>query len=282
MSTKSQSTWARNLLAGFARTVLVTVAGLLIWSVLPIVLGWQPTVVLTGSMEPRISAGDIVVTREVPADELRPGHVLLVDDPAQSGQRLLHRYDHATDDGDLVLRGDANDHVDSTPVSSDDVHGVGTLRIPWVGQPAVWAAQGQYLPLALTVLGFLALLALARIPSTDEHDDDDDPAATLSRPETPAVRSPAKSVTLTGAATLAAVALVTGVGVPASATFSATTETTASFAAAAAAEWVAPTGAHDAYQSGDEVTFEGAVYRSVIDANVWSPADYPAGWELVE
>lgn len=44
-------------------------------------------------------------------------------------------------------------------------------------------------------------------------------------------------------------------------------------------EWVAPSGAHDAYQTGDRVAFEGAVYRSLIDGNTWSPADYPQGWE---
>jgi hypothetical protein len=28
------------------------------------------------------------------------------------------------------------------------------------------------------------------------------------------------------------------------------------------------------------VTFNGEVYESTIDANVWSPADYPTGWTL--
>lgn len=46
-------------------------------------------------------------------------------------------------------------------------------------------------------------------------------------------------------------------------------------------EFVQPTGAHDAYSTGDVVTFQGAVYRSLIDSNVWSPTAYPAGWELV-
>lgn len=45
-------------------------------------------------------------------------------------------------------------------------------------------------------------------------------------------------------------------------------------------DWVQPTGAHDAYSIGDLVTFESAVYRSVINANVWSPISYPAGWEV--
>jgi hypothetical protein len=43
--------------------------------------------------------------------------------------------------------------------------------------------------------------------------------------------------------------------------------------------FVQPTGAADAYSVGDRVTFEGKVYESTIDANVWSPSAYPAGWK---
>ena len=50
----------------------------------------------------------------------------------------------------------------------------------------------------------------------------------------------------------------------------------------APAEWVRPTGAHDAYQTGDLVTFEGAVYESTIDGNTWSPTEYPQGWKKVD
>lgn len=48
--------------------------------------------------------------------------------------------------------------------------------------------------------------------------------------------------------------------------------------------WVRPTGAHDAYSQGDKVYYpdkNGRVYRSTIDANVYSPDEYPAGWEIV-
>ena len=44
-------------------------------------------------------------------------------------------------------------------------------------------------------------------------------------------------------------------------------------------EWVQPTGAHDAYNTGDKVTYNGKRYVSRIDANVYSPEVYPAGWE---
>lgn len=45
-------------------------------------------------------------------------------------------------------------------------------------------------------------------------------------------------------------------------------------------DFVQPTGAHDAYAAGDQVTFEGQHYTSLIDNNVWSPAAYPTGWRL--
>ena len=43
-------------------------------------------------------------------------------------------------------------------------------------------------------------------------------------------------------------------------------------------DWVQPLGAHDAYQMGDKVIFEGKVYESLIYGNTWSPIDYPQGW----
>jgi hypothetical protein len=45
-------------------------------------------------------------------------------------------------------------------------------------------------------------------------------------------------------------------------------------------EWVQPDSTN-AYAKGDRVTFDGKVYESLIDNNVWSPADYPAGWQEV-
>ena len=46
-------------------------------------------------------------------------------------------------------------------------------------------------------------------------------------------------------------------------------------------EWVQPD-ATTAYKKGDRVMFEGKVYESTIDGNVWSPSAYPAGWQLIE
>lgn len=47
-------------------------------------------------------------------------------------------------------------------------------------------------------------------------------------------------------------------------------------------EWVQPTGAHDAYNTGDIVNYNGTLYKSVIDGNVWAPDAYPQGWEVYD
>ena len=46
-------------------------------------------------------------------------------------------------------------------------------------------------------------------------------------------------------------------------------------------EFVQPTGAHDAYQVGDKVTYNGKKYICKLENCVWSPDTYPAGWEEV-
>ena len=42
-------------------------------------------------------------------------------------------------------------------------------------------------------------------------------------------------------------------------------------------EWVQPTGAHDAYNTGDKVTYNGQHYVCTSDGNVYAPDVY--GWE---
>lgn len=45
--------------------------------------------------------------------------------------------------------------------------------------------------------------------------------------------------------------------------------------------WTQPDSTN-AYSIGDKVIFEEEIYESLIDNNVWSPADYPAGWSKIE
>lgn len=46
-------------------------------------------------------------------------------------------------------------------------------------------------------------------------------------------------------------------------------------------EWEQPDSTN-AYMVGDKVMFEGHIYESAINNNIWNPSVYPAGWVLIE
>ena len=47
-------------------------------------------------------------------------------------------------------------------------------------------------------------------------------------------------------------------------------------------EFKKPINAETAYMTSDKITFEGNKYISIMDNNVYSPTEYPQGWELVQ
>jgi signal peptidase len=138
--------------------VLVALAGLVVLALAPRLVGFQGHVVVSGSMEPRLSAGDVVLTRPVPPQDLQPGQVLLFPDPEGADRLVLHRLVAFDARGDLVTRGDANQSDDTTHVPASSVIGEAQLRVPHVGLPAYWRFAGQW--------GSLAALAVLLAAAT--------------------------------------------------------------------------------------------------------------------
>lgn len=133
-----------------AALALSALGGLVVVAFASQALGFSAHVVTSGSMAPRVEPGDVVLTRATTAAELRAGQVLLFADPGRPGGLLLHRlvsFDHA---GNLVTRGDANQSEDSVHVAPSAVRGVAQVRVPWVGLPAIWRAEGDLGLIALT------------------------------------------------------------------------------------------------------------------------------------
>lgn len=168
------SRW-RLWLGVLGRTWLWFLAGSLLITFVPMLFGWRPYVVQTGSMAPRISVGDVVLA--APTDMTSKdlvGHVIVFHD-TDSGHVTSHRAVAVTDDGQLTTKGDANPTNDPRPVPRDQVIGLGRLLVQFVGLPLVWAREGAWLLLAL----FGASLMLAgwavgrdhEEPLPDEPDD---------------------------------------------------------------------------------------------------------------
>ncbi|MEV7933956.1 S24/S26 family peptidase [Curtobacterium sp. NPDC089185] len=155
--------WARVVVATAARAVLAALVGLAVWSAAPALLGWHPTTVVTGSMAPRLLPGDVVVSRPVAPAEVRPGQVLLADDPDHPGRLRMHRFVEPGGDGTVVTKGDANPRADSTPIERSAVHGVAALRVPFVASPVLWVREGRWVETGVLTLVVVALLALATV-----------------------------------------------------------------------------------------------------------------------
>jgi signal peptidase len=149
-----------------AALVLAALAGLVVVALAPQALGYSAHVVTSGSMAPRVHPGDVVLTQPTTAAELRPGQVLLFDDPQRPGGLLLHRLVSFDAAGDLVTRGDANQSADSVHASPSAVRGVARIRVPWVGLPAVWRGEGRIgaIALAAAVLGGAAVFVSQAFP----------------------------------------------------------------------------------------------------------------------
>ena len=138
--------WRRTVLygAGTLSMLLISmVSSLSLWIALPwVFLDWSPTLVTSGSMEPLVTPGDVVMVRPVTPEELVPNTVVLYDRPDTG--RVLHRILEQMPDGTFRTGGDANAVPDSAFLHLEDIQGAAVLAVPWVGRPSLWFAQGRY------------------------------------------------------------------------------------------------------------------------------------------
>jgi signal peptidase len=160
--------WLRLAVTTIARVILGAVAGFAVWSLALIPFGYRDTVTSSGSMQPNIGIGDVVVARPIDAHTDLVGRVVTAENPAKPGTLLTHRIVRDNHDGTYTTKGDANPDADSTPMPRAAIKGRAFLLVPWVGLPAQWIDTGQYLPLLASLVGLATLGALAR--DTDGRD----------------------------------------------------------------------------------------------------------------
>lgn len=126
----------------------------------PLAFGARPYTVLTGSMEPAISPGDVVVAERIAPQEARVGDVVMFRDPADQERTITHRVTRirrASEHVWFVTRGDANDHGERWRIAGDGRLGRVVYTVPAVGHLA--ALAGRIGPERLLTLGILLLVA---------------------------------------------------------------------------------------------------------------------------
>lgn len=112
-------------------------------NVLPNIGGYFPLMVQSGSMSGCIEVGDLIIC-STPEDvqKLSVGDVVTYWDGAPGGTLVTHRITEVTEDdkGTLAYRtkGDANNTVDASLLHPESVVGIYRLRIPHLGNVALF------------------------------------------------------------------------------------------------------------------------------------------------
>ena len=111
--------------------------------------------VLSGSMRPAITPGDLVVTQGVPVGSIRVGDVIAFTPPTEH-QEVLHRI-ASLDNGVITTKGDANSVADPWHVT---LGGTTAYRLVAVVPYAGWLTDLQLPAFALAALLILLEIAL--------------------------------------------------------------------------------------------------------------------------
>jgi signal peptidase I len=164
--------WGWLLLSTVSRFYLVLVAALVACALLPMFFGLSGAVIQSGSMEPHVHAGDVVLSRALPPKALLPlGRVITFRAPPGSAHHgdVLHRLVAVNSNGSLVTKGDANARPDSTPLARRDIISKACILIPWVGLPSYWVGTGAFLPLGIWVLLTMVALMVGAVDAATEQ-----------------------------------------------------------------------------------------------------------------
>jgi signal peptidase I len=138
---------------------------------LPALTGHRSMTVLTGSMEPTLETGSVVVDEVIHPTEARIGDIVTFTDPADSKRLITHRLRSVRVDGNtahMVTKGDANDTVERWDVPVDGEIGRVIFHVPKLGhvRALVGTRQGYVvLMVALLLLGGWVLLDVWRRPA---------------------------------------------------------------------------------------------------------------------
>lgn len=133
-SEESREIKSRKRDEGIASWLLTGLASILIiWFAMG-VFTYAPRVILSGSMEPEIRIGDVVIIHKIEGKDVQVGDVILF--PYQKDMKVTHRIIAVSEQQGIKLfttKGDANPQPDVDLVPADNVQGKVVTIIPKIG-----------------------------------------------------------------------------------------------------------------------------------------------------
>lgn len=130
----------------------------------PKIFGYKFYVVLTGSMKPNIEPGDLIVTKEISADEISCGDIITfkVDGVDSVTTHRVKEIMDSKEEISFITQGDANNIIDKNPVLEDDIQGKVVKVIPDAGKVVDFIKNNLIIVLAV-IIGIFILIIIITI-----------------------------------------------------------------------------------------------------------------------
>lgn len=137
-------------LAMIASIAILAISGLTFFKVI------TPLVVVSGSMEPEIATGSLIIAKEVDAESVKVGDVASF--PRADGVLVTHRVISndsmdSSDTREIKMKGDANEHEDKDPYYATEAL-VPVVSIPVAGTVMAFINNNKFMLIAALSFGF--------------------------------------------------------------------------------------------------------------------------------
>lgn len=127
--------------------------------VAPSLVGGRSLTVMSGSMDPALRVGDIVINSKVSPADVRVGDIVTFSDPEGTGKLITHRVRRvriADGTAHMVTKGDKTNAVERWDVPASGSFGRVEFRVPLLGFLVFWL-HGPLARLGLIVIPALLL-----------------------------------------------------------------------------------------------------------------------------
>lgn len=117
----------------------------------PMIFGYTPLVVLTGSMEPSLPVGSVIYYKAADKEDIKEADIITFK--GRDNQFISHRVNKIISDGEYETKGDANNVPDAIPVYYKDVRGkVLNKAIPYIGHYIKFVNDHLYVVIVAMVI----------------------------------------------------------------------------------------------------------------------------------
>lgn len=153
--------WRKRILSILKISGLMLVLSIVSLAVLPhtpLAKSCQSLVVLSGSMEPTIKTGSLILTTATDTSYLQKGDIITFQKDENRDIPVTHRVEEVKDNGSFITKGDANDTIDNIEVLPSQVQGKLLVSIPWLGYVVTFSKSLYGIILLVIIPAFLIII----------------------------------------------------------------------------------------------------------------------------